>query len=203
MTMVAAFARSRILVSRVFAVGIFLFVAFTAQSFAENSPLDVSMEISGLLLLSVASLGRLWALMYISGNKTSELVVVGPYSLVRHPLYLFSLIGAVGLGLASENVVVLALIVLFYALYYPFTMLAEEQKLTRIYGDAYLDYMRRVPRLVPMFAGYREPRHFDVKTSTFVRNFSDAMWFVWAFALLHLIEQLHIWGILPTLWRIP
>jgi protein-S-isoprenylcysteine O-methyltransferase Ste14 len=201
--MIAALARSRILVSRLFALGILLLLAFTTHSFVEDSPLDLFMEISGLLLLSVASLGRLWALMYISGNKTSELITVGPYSLVRHPLYLFSLIGAVGLGLASESGVILALVVLFYAFYYPFTMLDEERKLTGIYGDAYLAYMRRVPRLIPAFAGYREPKHFNVKTSTFVRNFSDAMWFVWAFALLHLIEQLHIWAILPTPWRIP
>lgn len=131
------------------------------------------------------------------------MVTVGPYSLVRHPLYLFSVIGAVGLGLASESVIILALIVLFYAIYYPFTMLAEEDRLTRIYGDAYLAYMRRVPRLVPTFAAYREPKDFNVKTSTFVRSFGDAMWFVWFFALLHLVEQLHIWGILPTLWRAP
>ncbi len=201
--MLLAVARSRILVSRIFAVAILLLMAFTAHSFAEDSLLDVSMEVAGLLLLSVASLGRLWALMYISGNKTSELITVGPYLLVRHPLYLFSLIGAVGVGLASESLTVLALVMVFYAVYYAFTMLAEEDRLTRLYGDAYQAYMRRVPRLVPSFASYQEPAHFEVKASKFVRNFGDAMWFVWAFALLHLIEQLHIWGVLPTLWSIP
>ena len=201
--MILAFARSRIPVSRLFAAGILLLMAFTVPAPAEGSVRDILMEIAGLLLLSVASLGRLWALLYISGNKTSELIMEGPYSLVRHPLYLFSLIGGIGLGLASESIIILALIVLFYVFYYPFTMLAEEEKLTKLHGDAYLAYMQQVPRLIPRLATYREPKHFTVKAATFVRNFGDAMWFVWAFALLHLIEQLHIWGTLPTLWRLP
>lgn len=201
--MYAAFAKSRIVVSRLFAAGVLFIIVFTTHSFSQEGLLDLTMETSGLFLLSIASLGRLWALLYISGNKSQTVIVEGPYSVVRHPLYVFSLIGAVGIGLASENVLVLALILLFYLLYYPMTIRAEEAKLSRRFGPAYVEYMQRVPRFIPKLSLYREPHLYSVKTAKFVRNFGDAMWFVWIFILLHFIENLQASGVLPILWRIP
>ena len=123
--------------------------------------------------------------------------------MVRHPLYFFSLVGALGVGLASENVLVLVLVLAFYLTYYPPTIRAEEAKLTERLGQDYVRYMQRVPRFVPRLALYKEPSLFHVKTSRFVRNFGDAAWFVWVFILLHLIESLQVWGVLPVLWRVP
>jgi len=136
-------ANSRVIVSRIFALGVLALLLFTGHSFSQQGITDVLFEVSGLFLLSICSLGRLWALMYISGNKRRELVTEGPYSMVRHPLYVFSLIGAIGIGLASENLLVLGLIVVFYLFYYPFTILAEERKLTNKFGQAYLEYMKK------------------------------------------------------------
>jgi protein-S-isoprenylcysteine O-methyltransferase Ste14 len=201
--MYAAFARSRIVVSRLFAASVLLVICFTTHSFSQEGLLDIGMEVSGLFLLSIASLGRLWALLYISGNKSQAVITEGPYSVVRHPLYVFSFIGAVGIGLASENVLVLALILSFYLLYYPMTIAAEEEKLSGRFGPAYVDYMRRVPRFIPKLSLYREPHLYSVKTAQFVRNFGDAMWFVWIFILLHFVENLQASGVLPVLWRVP
>ncbi len=201
--MYTTLVRSRIAVSRIYAIGVLFVIVFTTHSFSSESVADISMEMSGLFLLSIASLGRLWALLYISGNKTREVITAGPYSLVRHPLYLFSLIGALGIGLASENLLVLALILLFYAAYYPITIRAEEEKMCRRFGDPYVSYMQRVPRLIPRFSTYREPALCQIKTAQFVRNFADAMWFVWIFILLHVVESLQTSGIVPVLWRIP
>jgi hypothetical protein len=154
-------------------------------------------------LLSICSLGRLWALMYISGNKRQELITEGPYSIVRHPLYVFSFIGAMGIGLASENLLVLALITIFYLFYYPFTILVEERKLTNKFGRAYLDYMKRTPRFLPKFSPYKEPETYQVKATSFVRNFTDGMWFIWIFILMHFIEKLQDSGLLPVILRVP
>jgi len=198
-----AVANSRIIVSRIFGVVILLILAFTDHSFAQETMIDLLFELSGLFLLSICSLGRLWSLMYISGNKRRELVTEGPYSMVRHPLYVFSLIGALGIGLASENLLVLALVTAFYFFYYPFTILAEEKKLTNKFGDAYLEYMKRTPRFVPRFSVYKEPELYQVKAASFVRNFANGMWFIWIFMLMHLIEMLHDSGYLPVLLRIP
>ena len=198
-----AIANSRVVVSRIFGGAILLLLLFTGHSFKKDGVIDLLFEMSGLFLLSLCSLGRLWALLYISGNKRRELITDGPYSMVRHPLYVFSLIGALGIGLASENLLVLALIIAFYIFYYPFTILAEERKLTNKFGQAYLEYMKSTPRFLPRFSLYKEPETFSVNTKSFVWNFVDGMWFIWIFMLLHAIEIFQDLGCLPVLLRIP
>jgi len=196
-------ARSRVFVSRLFAVAILGLALFTGHSFSQEGLADILFEVTGLFLLTICSMGRLWALMYISGNKSKELIMDGPYSIVRHPLYFFSLIGAVGIGLVSENLLILALILVFYVFYYPFTVLAEEKKLEGAFGEAYRDYMLRTPRFLPKPSLYRGPQFYMIKVNTFVRNFIDGMWFVWIFILLHVIEMAQDAGYLTVYWRIP
>jgi protein-S-isoprenylcysteine O-methyltransferase Ste14 len=201
--MIFSITKSRIIISRLFGLIILFLIFFTSHSFPQNSTTGLLFELSGSFLLIAASLGRLWALMYLAGNKRRELVTVGPYSMVRHPLYLFSLIGAVGIGLASENVLVLVLIILFYCLYYPFIMRAEEGKLVATFGQDYLEYAKSVPAFIPKLSLYKEPEHYQVKTAEFVRRFGDAVWFMWMFILLLLVKHLQQSGCLPVLLRIP
>ena len=48
-------------------------------------------EMAGLVLILVCILGRTWCTLYIGGLKKRELVTAGPYSVVRNPLYVFTL----------------------------------------------------------------------------------------------------------------
>jgi protein-S-isoprenylcysteine O-methyltransferase Ste14 len=48
-------------------------------------------------------LGRTWCSLDISGRKKRELVTVGPYALVRNPLYIFTLLEAFGIGAQSGS----------------------------------------------------------------------------------------------------
>ena len=202
-SIVFGIAKSRVVVSRIFGFVVLMIMLFTGHSFSQSSITDLLFELLGLFLLSICSLGRLWALMYISGNKKRELVTDGPYSIVRHPLYVFSFIGAIGIGSASENLLILALIIIFYLFYYPFTILAEEKKLTNKFGQAYLDYMERTPRFLPKLSLYKEPEIYEVKASSFIRNFADGIWFIWIFILMHIIEKLQDSGLLPVILRVP
>ena len=198
-----AIAKSRVIVTRIFGLLVLLLLLFTGHSFSQGGKIDILSEITALFLLSICSFGRLWALLYISGNKRRELVTEGPYSMVRHPLYLFSLIGVVGIGLASESLLVLALIIIFYLFYYPFTILTEEVELTKKFGNSYLEYMKKTPRFLPKFSLYKEPERFSVKTNAFLPNFVDSIWFIWIFVLMHFIEMLQDSGFLPVFLRIP
>ena len=196
-------AKSRVPVTRIFGLVMVLLLIFTGHSFENKALIDILLELSGLFLLTLCSFGRIWALMYISGHKSRQVITDGPYSMVCHPLYFFSAVGAVGIGLASENLLILALIVVFYAVYYPFTILAEEAKLTVLFGKQYEDYMKRTPRIIPKLSLYREPEQVTVNTSAFVRNFVDGMWFIWIFLLMHFIEMLQESGHIPVLLRVP
>ncbi len=196
-------ARRRVVVSRIFGILVVLLAIFTTGSFCQDNLTDSLLEMSGLFLLTVCSMGRLWALLYISGYKKLELITEGPYSMVRHPLYVFSLIGAIGIGLASENILILAALVIFYLSYYPLTIFVEEKKLVDKFGQAYLDYIKRTPRFLPKLSLYKGSVQYQVNTDVYVKKMILGMWFIWIFIILNIIEMLQQSGHIPVLLRVP
>jgi protein-S-isoprenylcysteine O-methyltransferase Ste14 len=81
-------------------------------------------------------------------RKNAELTTTGPYAYTRNPLYLGSVIIALGFGVASRSSwVALAIIILFLAIYLP-VIRSEESYLRSVFDD-FDDYARRVPRLLP------------------------------------------------------
>lgn len=109
-------------------------------------------------ILVVAGLGlRLWALGCIDGNKKCKLVNWGPYSYVRHPLYLGSLLFLVGFCVLAGSITAAALSgVIFLGLYLP-AMRAEERLLARQYGPRWNAYREDSGALVPKLVR-RTPR---------------------------------------------
>jgi protein-S-isoprenylcysteine O-methyltransferase Ste14 len=196
-------ARLRVVVSRIFATLVVLLVIFTTPSFQQGGLADLLSDTTALFLLTVCSMGRLWALLYISGKKTQEVVTDGPYSIVRHPLYLFSFIGAIGIGLASDNILVLAALVIFYLSYYPLTILSEEKTLTKKFGQAYIDYAKCTPGFLPKLSLYKSPDHFAVNANILLKNLALGMWFIWIFILFNIIQTLQTMGIIPVLLKVP
>jgi len=198
-----AFAHSRVMISRLFSLILIFLIIFTAHSWNQHSLIDLCFEVIGLFLISICCLGRMWALVYISGYKSSHLVTQGPYSIVRHPLYFFSLIGCIGIGFASENLLIMAAIILFYFFYYPLTILAEEKKLLFRFGNTYLDYMKKTPRFIPKWSLLNEMEFYKVNPEKYFHSFIDGMWFIWIYILIHFIESLQEMGIIPILFKIP
>jgi protein-S-isoprenylcysteine O-methyltransferase Ste14 len=196
-------AKLRVMVSRIFAFLVILLVVFTQSSFKQEGLPDMLCEALGLFLLTVCSAGRLWALLYISGKKTQEVIMEGPYSIMRHPLYFFSFTGAIGIGLASENILVLGVLVIFYLSYYPLTILSEEKTLASKFGAAYLDYMKRTPRFMPKLSLYKSPSQLIINGNTFLRSLAGGMWFIWIYILLQFIESLQQNGMIPVLFKVP
>lgn len=99
--------------------------------------------------LVVAALG-VWLRSIAAGHvkKNAELTRTGPYAYTRNPLYLGSVIIAVGFGVASQNVWVAAVILgLFLAIYLP-VIRSEEEYLRGAFQD-FEAYSREVPRLLP------------------------------------------------------
>jgi protein-S-isoprenylcysteine O-methyltransferase Ste14 len=198
-----AIARKRVLVSRIFGVLVIPLALFTTHSFSQDNPMDIIFEALGLFLLTICTIGRLWALLYIGGYKKLELIVEGPYSIVRHPLYVFSLIGAIGIGLTSENILVLAALVIFYLSYYPLTIFVEEKKLVDKFGQTYLDYAKRTPRFLPKISLYKSSPQIMVNADIFFKSIVVGMWFIWIFIALDFIEALQITGHIPVFLRVP
>ena len=80
-------------------------------------------------------------------GRTDTLQVRGFYCWVRHPLYLFSVII---LWLSPDMTVNTFTFYALITLYFAIGSLHEERRLLAEFGDAYRDYQRQVPWLVPI-----------------------------------------------------
>lgn len=81
-------------------------------------------------------------------RKNEELTTTGPYGYTRNPLYLGSIVIAIGFAVAARSVWIgVALIVLFLAIYLP--VIRSEEEFLRGKFANFDDYVARVPRLFP------------------------------------------------------
>lgn len=191
----------RIAISRVFAALIIFLVLFSRPSGTLHIATSMAIDLVGFVLILIATFGRLWALAYISGNKTRKLITEGPYSMVRNPLYLFSLLGALGIGIVSDNIIVLILIVFLFCIYYPFVIRGEEEHLRRVHGEDFEAYRRNTPMFIPKLSLYHDQPFYTIDTRLFRRAFFSVMWFPLIFMAMLVVERLHGHALLPV-WLI-
>jgi hypothetical protein len=156
----------------------------------------------GALMVGVGSVGRLWCNLYLAGHRNKDLVTAGPYSMCRNPLYFFSLIGAVGVGFATETLIVPAVILAAFALYYPMVIRDEQSVLRAAHGEAFEAYVRSTPAFIPRPWLLREPEEWAVDPVRFRKKVLDAIWFVWLLGALEGIEALHEAGVIPVFLRL-
>lgn len=133
---------------------------FAALFFVFAKPTFVSLVIgSGVAIVGLAI--RAWAAGHI--RKAEQLAVSGPYAHTRNPLYIGSLLMAVGFTLAGGVWwLVLLSIVLFIGIYFP-VIRVERDDMRRIFGAAYDDYAVNVPLIVPRpTPWHRSDNKFDI-----------------------------------------
>ena len=195
--------RFRIPTSRLFIFLLILFISFSASGWEDqNRFVEIGLFMTGVFLLAIASLGRLWCSLYIAGRKTVSLVTEGPYSLCRNPLYFFSFLGCIGVGLATETFLIVFIMVLAFLVYYPFVIKKEEFRLEEIHGEVFSAYKKRTSAFFPRFADLKEPQEYLVNPVLFRDHIFSALWFVWVLGILEMVESLHEAGFLPVLFKI-
>lgn len=99
--------------------------------------------VAGLAVRAIAS-GQL--------KKNEQLATSGPYSYTRNPLYLGSVLIAVGFAVAARSVWIWLLLLVFFMLIYVPVIRSEENFLRSAFPD-FESYCARVPRLVPRWSG--------------------------------------------------
>jgi len=161
------------------------------------------LEVGSYLLLILCVLGRSWCSVYIGGRKAKLVVDGGPYSVVRNPLYVFSFIGVLGIGLASGTATLPILMGAAFALYYSFVVREEERVLTAKFGQEFVEYLNRVPRWIPDFSLWHDVRRAEIDPRTVLITMRDSVWFFAALPAFELIEWLQMAGHLPILLRLP
>ncbi len=194
------FRKWRTILSKIVVAG-FLFVLMISEPpFEAHDHQELVMNLIGLILVGLATVGRLWCLLFISGYKSENLITVGPYSLCRNPLYVFSFLGMVGVALCTASFTLTAVMILIFLLYYPLVIRLEEAKLLLKHPVEYPIYCRLVPRVVPSFSRFREPELYEVKPGQFRKRLFDGLGFVWLAGLAITLEDLHELDLLPTLF---
>lgn len=194
--------KNRLNISRVL-IGVLILLDILSMPRWHTKPLGlIGLEFLAFILVLSATFGRLWALSYISGNKTQNLITDGPYSLMRNPLYFFSLCGAIGLGIASKSILFCSMILLAFAVYYPLVIRAEEEHLEGIHTDEFRLYRSAVPAFLPKFSTYQEKPTYLVDARRMRRAFMSVMWFPLIFFIMIAIDRLQALHIIHTIFRI-
>ncbi|WP_157018678.1 methyltransferase family protein [Mesorhizobium xinjiangense] len=172
---------------------------FTTSAWSETNGAHEAVEIAGLGLVFVCLLGRLWSILYIGSRKNMELATSGPYSVTRNPLYLFSTIGAAGVGMMFGSLVMAAILAFLTYWLFVATAAREEAFLRGKFGSAYDNYAARTPLFWPDFRLYRDEVEVTFSPLALKRTLVDGIYFIALFPLLELIENLHTNSYLPSL----
>lgn len=86
--------------------------------------------------------------------KNEQLATTGPYAYTRNPLYLGSLVLALGFVSASRSWIVAAIATaLFFIIYVP--VIRGEEEFLRTQFPEFADYSEHVPRLLPRLTPYQ------------------------------------------------
>ncbi|WP_244555187.1 methyltransferase family protein [Mesorhizobium prunaredense] len=190
--------RKRLLVVQGLSIAAIGSLLFSRPGWDEASTLHELIEMTGFVLILVCIFGRLWSILYVGGRKNTELAVNGPYSITRNPLYLFSMIGAFGIGLMFGSIIVA--VVLGVCTYAVFGMTArkEEAFLLGKFGLQYEAYAARTPRFWPKLWLYHDEHQHTFSTKALRSTFFDALYFLAVFPAIEGIEYLQVIGYLPT-----
>jgi protein-S-isoprenylcysteine O-methyltransferase Ste14 len=182
--------------------GIFLLV-FAESRWPDGEFTHETIELVGFFLISFCILGRTWCSLYIGGLKNRKLIDVGPYSVTRNPLYVFSVIGAAGVGAQLGSVVIAILAgVVTWAVFY-ILIFAEERHLKNQFGAAYRNYLATVPRFWPKFSRWRDVESLTIRPDTVRATFVDACVFLLSIPIAESFDYLHDFGWLPALFQVP
>lgn len=131
--------------------GAFLILAATFLIPAVESELTQLIAVSLIFIGTVGStlclfwLGRSFSIM----ATARRLVTTGPYSIVRHPLYVCEAVFVVGMIVSHFSALMAALGVLQFLLQY--RRARHEEAILRQTFPEYDEYARRVPMLIPRF----------------------------------------------------
>jgi protein-S-isoprenylcysteine O-methyltransferase Ste14 len=141
--MIGLLARWRVFLGFVFAV-VVLYLA---------TPTLLTLGIGALIAIAGESI-RLWAAGHL--EKSKEVTQSGPYQYTRHPLYLGSSLIGIAIAIASNRLIVGAIVVAYLALTLTAAMRSEEAHLREKFGDAYDAYAQnRGPHVSRAFSWAR------------------------------------------------
>lgn len=160
-------------------------------------------EAVGLAMIAICVVGRAWCSLYIGGRKKAEIVDQGPYSISRNPLYVFSFIGAFGMGAQTGSILIATLFFLIALFVFYLTVRQEEAWLGANFGEAYRAYCARTPRFWPDFSKWQDTETIEVRPVFFLTTLRDGLAFFLAVPLFEALEHAQDVGWVSTIFSLP
>jgi protein-S-isoprenylcysteine O-methyltransferase Ste14 len=113
-------------------------------------------QVTGLSLVLIGTASSIFCLYWLGRSfslmaTARRLVTTGPYSIVRHPLYICEAVFVLGMVLSHFSMLMVALSAVQFLL--QFRRARNEEAILRQTFPEYDDYARRVPMLLPRFLG--------------------------------------------------
>ncbi len=192
-------ARGRIRVTRFAALVALPLVVTTPSMWGQGSVAHETLQWLGYAAIIICVLGRAWCTAYIGGHKRVDLVRSGPFSIVRNPLYCFSFVGVVGIGLLTGTLTWPFVFGIAFAVYYRVVVRREEAFLLSRFPADYREYVETVPRWIPDFRKWRDSDNATVKPAFVSRSLQEGAWFFVAFPVLEGTKRLLAAGLMPSI----
>lgn len=180
-----------------------LALAVITRSFGGDTFAHEEIEAVGLVMIVICVVGRAWCSLYIGGRKKAEIVDRGPYSISRNPLYVFSFIGAFGMGAQTGTLTMAAVFLLIAVGVFYLTVRQEEAWLESAFGEPYRDYRVRTPRFWPNFRRWRDTDTLEVRPVFFLTTLRDGLAFFLAVPLFEALEQAQNVGWVRVMFNLP
>ncbi|RZJ04712.1 MAG: isoprenylcysteine carboxylmethyltransferase family protein [Brevundimonas sp.] len=162
-----------------------------------------TLEAVGLAMIGICVVGRAWCSLYIGGRKKAQIVDRGPYSISRNPLYVFSFIGAFGMGAQTGSVTIALLFVLIALVVFYATVRREEEWLAAMFGAPYEAYRARTPRFWPDFSKWRDQETLEIRPVFFLVTLRDGLVMFLAIPLFEALEHAQEVGWVHAIFTLP
>jgi protein-S-isoprenylcysteine O-methyltransferase Ste14 len=155
----------------------------------------LALEVLGFALTVVCAIGRIYVSTFIGGVKNARLITTGPYTLCRNPLYLFSLCGALGIGLMTTSLVCATVIFTGFYVVYLCLIEREEGFLREKFGADFEDFVKSTPRLLPDFKKFSCPMEMTFQPRFLTNAVKDAVWWFVPLPVFLLVDYLQTSGL--------
>ena len=188
----------RLVTSRTLLLGVVGFACVSQSAWEPGSAASETLKAIGFTMILFGAFGRVWCAGHIAGRKNKDLVALGPYSMMRNPLYFFSMFAFTGSGLCFGSLTLgAAFLAVFLLTHWP-TILSEEKYLRGAFGEPYEQYCARVPRFLPRPSLFQRASEVTISIKAFNRVLFEAAWMPMAFLAAQGVEKLHVAGVLPA-----
>lgn len=101
----------------------------------------------GFPLVILGEVIRIWASGHI--EKTKILATGGPYAHCRHPLYVGSLLIALGAAVASASLWIVLAVAAYFLAFFPSVMQEESNFLAKKFSEEHAEWAAAVPPFLP------------------------------------------------------